>query len=113
MSVFAANAPQIWAREPRACESQFHAGYGGSPFSTVSGVGADAKRRNALAAPVSRYNAPRGDRLVLGRYCAMRAILAILFLCTAFAWREAQAEPSADTIARGQALVHVGDCASC
>jgi mono/diheme cytochrome c family protein len=43
----------------------------------------------------------------------MRAILAILFLCTAFAGGAALAEPSAETIARGKALANAGDCASC
>ena len=42
----------------------------------------------------------------------MRAILAGLFLCTAFAAAQA-AEPSPETIARGKALVDAGDCASC
>jgi mono/diheme cytochrome c family protein len=42
----------------------------------------------------------------------MRAILACLFLCTALSAARA-AEPSAETIARGQALVDAGDCASC
>jgi mono/diheme cytochrome c family protein len=43
----------------------------------------------------------------------MRAILAILFLCTALAARAVAAEPSAETIARGKALVTAADCASC
>jgi mono/diheme cytochrome c family protein len=43
----------------------------------------------------------------------MRAILAILFLCTAFAGGETRAQPSAETIARGKALVTAADCASC
>jgi mono/diheme cytochrome c family protein len=48
----------------------------------------------------------------------MRAILAILFLCTAFICgltRELQAQerPSDETIAHGQALAVAGDCASC
>jgi mono/diheme cytochrome c family protein len=43
----------------------------------------------------------------------MRAILAILILCTAFAGGMARAEPSAETIARGKALTDAGDCASC
>ena len=47
------------------------------------------------------------------RYCAMRVILAILFLCTAFAGGEARAQPSAETIARGKALATDADCASC
>jgi mono/diheme cytochrome c family protein len=42
----------------------------------------------------------------------MRAILACLFLCSAFAPARA-AEPSADAIARGKALVNAGDCHSC
>jgi mono/diheme cytochrome c family protein len=43
----------------------------------------------------------------------MRAILAILFLCSAFAAGDARAQPSADTIARGKALTNAGDCATC
>ncbi len=43
----------------------------------------------------------------------MRAILATMVLCTAFATGEARADASADTIAHGQALVIAGDCASC
>ena len=43
----------------------------------------------------------------------MRAILAIMLLCTAFSLGKAQAEPSAETIARGKALVVAADCASC
>jgi mono/diheme cytochrome c family protein len=43
----------------------------------------------------------------------MRAILACLFLCGAFAARAFAAEPSEETIERGKALVTAGDCASC
>ena len=43
----------------------------------------------------------------------MRAILAIPVLCTAFGFGQAQAEPSAETIARGKALTETADCASC
>ena len=43
----------------------------------------------------------------------MRAILAIMLLCTAFSLGKAQAEPSAETIARGKALVVAADCAGC
>src|SRR5476649_1163195 len=43
----------------------------------------------------------------------MRAILAILFLCTAFARGTALGEPLAETIARGKTLTNAGDCASC
>jgi mono/diheme cytochrome c family protein len=43
----------------------------------------------------------------------MRTILAILVLCTAFAWPKAQAEPSAETVARGKALTEAADCAGC
>ncbi len=42
----------------------------------------------------------------------MRAILAALILCTALSAARA-AEPSAETIARGKALVDAGDCDSC
>ena len=47
------------------------------------------------------------------RYCAVRTILATLFLCTALAGAADAAEPSADTIARGKALAETADCASC
>jgi mono/diheme cytochrome c family protein len=43
----------------------------------------------------------------------MRAILAIVFLCTAFTYGKAQPQPSAETIARGKALTEAADCASC
>jgi mono/diheme cytochrome c family protein len=43
----------------------------------------------------------------------MRTILACLYLCTAFAFGAAAAEPSEETIAHGKALVEAGDCASC
>ncbi len=48
-----------------------------------------------------------------GQVGAVRAILAILFLCTAFGCGRARAEPSAETIAHGKALTEAGDCASC
>ena len=47
------------------------------------------------------------------RRLAIRAILAIVLLCTASAFGRAQAEPSAETIARGKALAEAADCASC
>jgi len=43
----------------------------------------------------------------------MRAILATLFLCSAFPLNPAQAEPSSETIARGKALTEAADCSSC
>jgi mono/diheme cytochrome c family protein len=43
----------------------------------------------------------------------MRAILAIGLLCTASAFGEARAQPSAETIARGKALTEAADCGTC
>jgi mono/diheme cytochrome c family protein len=43
----------------------------------------------------------------------MRTILACLYLCSAFAFGAAAADPSEETIAHGKALVEAGDCASC
>jgi mono/diheme cytochrome c family protein len=43
----------------------------------------------------------------------MRAILAIVLLCTASAFNLARAESSSETTARGQALVVAAGCASC
>jgi mono/diheme cytochrome c family protein len=48
-----------------------------------------------------------------GRHSAMRTILACVFLCSAFATGAAAAEPSAETIEHGKAMVEAGDCASC
>ena len=42
-----------------------------------------------------------------------RAILFWLLLCSAFAVGEGSAQPSAEIVARGKALVEAGDCASC
>jgi mono/diheme cytochrome c family protein len=112
MSLSAASASQISAMEPRVLESQFRARKGASWFRLVSLRRAVAKRRDVLAGVISRY-VPGRDKLVQGPYCAMRAILAILVLCTAFGFGQAQAEPSAETIARGKALNETADCASC
>ncbi len=44
------------------------------------------------------------------RHWAMRAILAVVLLCTAFTiFGKAQAEPSAETVARGKALTQAAD----
>jgi mono/diheme cytochrome c family protein len=51
--------------------------------------------------------------MVQGARCAMRAILAVVLLCTALSIGRAATEPSAETIARGEALTIAGDCASC
>ena len=48
-----------------------------------------------------------------GRVGAVRTILAMLVLCTAFGMGRARAEPSAETIAHGKALTEAGDCVSC
>jgi mono/diheme cytochrome c family protein len=51
--------------------------------------------------------------LVQGSQSARRPILAIVFLCTAFSFGKARAEPAAETIARGKALTVAADCATC
>jgi mono/diheme cytochrome c family protein len=51
--------------------------------------------------------------MVEERYLPMRAILATLLLCSAFAAGPARAEPSPEDVAHGKALVEAGDCASC
>src|SRR6266700_1585691 len=99
--------------EPRVLESQFRARKGASWFRLVSLRRAVAKRRDVLTGTISRYSVPGGDKLVQGPYCAMRAILATVLLCTAFGFDQAQAEPSPETIARGKALTEAADCASC
>src|SRR3982075_64909 len=113
MSLSAPGAPQISAMEPGILKSQFHAPNGAGYFRLVSPQRAVAKRRNVLAGVVSRYNVPGRDKLLQGDFCGMRAILAIILLCTASAAGQAQAEPSAETIAHGKALTEAADCASC
>src|SRR5258706_6535053 len=51
--------------------------------------------------------------MVQGRHRGIGAVLAVMLLCTAFPLGQAQAEPSAETIARGKALADAADCASC
>src|SRR6476660_8518746 len=51
--------------------------------------------------------------MVQGRHRGIVAVLAVVLLCTAFPLGKAQAEPSAETIARGKALAEAADCASC
>src|ERR1700692_294938 len=99
--------------EPRVPESQFRAQKGANWFRLVSLRRAVTKRRDVLTGVISRYKVPGTDKLLQGPYCAMRAILAILFLCTAFGFDQARAEPSAEAIARGKALTEAADCASC
>jgi mono/diheme cytochrome c family protein len=48
-----------------------------------------------------------------GRHDGIGSILAALVLCTAFGFGAAQAEPSAETIARGKAMMDAADCGSC
>ena len=73
---------------------------------------------------VSGYKAPNGDKPVPGQLCAVRAILAIMILCTAFAADPAPAQTSAatqasadtiaaDNIEHGKALTEAADCANC
>ena len=68
-------------------------------------VAGSAASRNGMtrSLSISRYS---GLTRPMDAASAMRAILAGLFLCTAFALaRRSAAEPSAETIARGKALV--------
>jgi mono/diheme cytochrome c family protein len=51
--------------------------------------------------------------MVHGRHRGIGAVLAVVLLCTAFPLGQAQAKPSAETIARGKALAEAADCASC
>src|SRR5216684_801258 len=71
-----------------------------------------ARQRNDVTLPSIGFRAIR-HKSVQDNYCAMRAIPAIILLCTAFNLGQAQAEPSAETIARGKALADAAGCASC
>src|SRR5258706_3324524 len=112
MSLSAASASQISAMEPRVRSSQFHARMAPALFVLCLRM---ALSRNDVTFSSIWFRAItlRRHKLVQGQYCAMRPILAIILLCTALAWRQAQAEPSAETIAHGKALTEAADCASC
>src|SRR5260370_26865467 len=71
-----------------------------------------ARQRNDVTLPSTGFRAIR-HKSVQDNYCAMRAIPAIILLCTAFNIGHALAEPSAETIALGKALADAADCASC
>ena len=51
--------------------------------------------------------------MVQERHRGIGAVLAVVLLCTAFPLGQAQAKPSAETIARGKALADAADCAGC
>jgi mono/diheme cytochrome c family protein len=112
MSLFAGRAPQIWTLEPRILESQFHARKPSAIFALCRRAGLG---RNDVALWLNRFRVimpPGSDKVVQEGPRSMRAILALALLCTAFS-DKAQAEPSADAIARGKALAEAADCAGC
>jgi mono/diheme cytochrome c family protein len=51
--------------------------------------------------------------MVQGQLCAMRAIVAIVLLCSAFSLGNVRAEPSAEAIEHGKQLATAADCAGC
>jgi mono/diheme cytochrome c family protein len=110
MSVFAPRASQISTMEPGILEAQFHARNRGSYFRFMSPREAIPKRRGVFFRLYWRRG--RG-KLVQGRHGAMRAILTAVLLCTAFSFGRAQADPSAETVARGKALMEAANCAGC
>src|SRR3982751_6375456 len=104
MSDFSSSAAQISPQSPRWRKSQFRARKLGKPFQFVSFKGLGAKRRDASIMRPTGGRMPRTGQ-------SLATILTALVLCGAF--RCEAAEPSEETIARGQALVVAGDCASC
>jgi mono/diheme cytochrome c family protein len=112
MSLFAGRAPQIWTLEPRILESQFHAR---KPSAIFALCRCARLGRNDVALWLNRFRVivpPGSDKVVQKGLRSMRAILALVLLCTAFSGK-GQAEPSADAIARGKALAEAADCAGC
>ena len=93
MSVFAGRASQISAMEPRIRKSQFRAGNGGRLFRFVSRHGLPAKRRDALAVSFCAIS-PQGETdWCRDDIAQAQAILAGLFLCTAFSRGPRPARP--------------------
>jgi mono/diheme cytochrome c family protein len=105
MSLFSTRAAEISTKGGPAKKSQFRGGRTGPDFRLVSRSGAVAKRHGAAYIGAGRS---RGGE-------TMRAILAGLLLCGAFASTAspASADERSDAIAHGKALVEAGDCAGC
>src|SRR5258708_3970045 len=113
MSGFAGRGLQRSTLERRVRRSQFHAQTAAASFALCRAAG---RARNDVALSPGCFRAimpPGRDKLVQGQQRAMRAILVIVFLCTASAFGRAQAQPSAETVARGKALTEAADCGSC
>src|SRR5690242_646171 len=109
MSLFPADASQIWRQMPRFRKSQYRGRNGGAALWFVSQEAVGEKRRDG------RLGWPDFHCTVLtshgrkGQRRKMRAILCGLFLCSAFALSNARAaEPSEETIERGKALAVAG-----
>src|SRR5689334_20856013 len=106
MSVFSSYAAQISGRQATSRKSQFRAGKPAGACQFVSCKGVGAKRH------IASIMRPTGGRMQQP-VRSLVAILVTIVLCDAFALRAEAAAPSAETIARGEALVIAGDCAGC
>src|SRR3954465_2757629 len=112
MSIFTQRAPQISAMESGARILQFRAPGSRHRFGLCRGT---CPSRN----DVTHFRTScaivglAGEKMVLRQLCAMRTIVAIMLLCTAFSFGAVRAEPSADTIEHGKQLATAADCAGC
>src|ERR1700745_4148157 len=113
MSVFAPRASQISILGSCIPGLQFHGQKRGRYYRFVSLYPPGATQRGPAPSPVSRYKAAEEKQVVQGSRCAMRAVLAVVFLCTAFSLGRARAEPSEEIIQHGKALTIAADCAGC
>src|SRR5258708_22983045 len=104
MSIIAARTSQISARESCAPGSQFRAQKGWPVFRFVSPRAVTAKRPDAPAPSFRAILPPTVAKMVQGRRHARPVILAILLCCTAVSAAQAETEPSAETLAPGNAL---------
>ena len=103
--------------EPRFQRSQFRAGNNGASLRFVSSGSPGAKWHDVATLPRFHAITPE-EAMGAGTTSDMRAILAGLLLCSAFAVGDAQpssrlSRRRAEDIARGKALTDAGDCASC
>src|SRR6202035_1046656 len=113
MSVFAPGASAILGNGARLPQMAISCPETRGSFRFMSRGPPGAQRPDTRVCLFSRYTAISRDKSAQGRRGAMRVILSIGLLCTAFTLGEALAEPSAETIARGKALAIAADCASC
>src|SRR5665647_1944060 len=98
-----------WQWSPASADRNFMPETAAAIFALCRGTGLSRNDVASALPSISSYSSLGRNAPVPGQYHAIRAILstvlAVVLLCTAFAFGKAQAGPSAAAIARGKAPV--------